>query len=60
MKGEKSGVVGGADKGKAATEEKAKKAFHHTDRGGTSTQKRVFYEINEKLVCANVPSILPL
>ena len=22
--------------------------------------KRVFYEINEKLVCANVPSILPL
>jgi len=30
------------------------------DRGGTSTLKCMFYEINEKLVCANVPSILPL
>jgi len=30
------------------------------DRGGTSTLKCVFCKINEKLVCANVPSILPL
>ena len=31
------------------------------DQGGTSTQKRLFCEINEKArICANVPSILPL
>ena len=30
------------------------------DRGGTSTQKCVLCKINEKLKCANVPSILPL
>ena len=29
-------------------------------RRGTSTQKRVFCEISVKLVCANLPSILPL
>jgi len=30
MKGEKSGVVGGASKGKATTEEKGKRASHRT------------------------------
>jgi len=29
-KGEKSGVVGGASKGKVSTEEKGKRASHHT------------------------------
>jgi len=31
-----------------------------SDRGGTSTQKCILCKINEKLECANVPSILPL
>ena len=30
------------------------------DRDGTSTQKCVLCKIDVKLVCANVPSILPL